>query len=43
MILNTKYAKILYEEMISDVTKSSDEWINFLKSSTWMFEYTKEY
>lgn len=40
MTLNTKYAKILYEEMINDVTKSSEEWINFLKSSTWMFEYT---
>ena len=40
MTLNTKYAKMLYDEMLNEVTKSSDEWINFLKSSTWMFEYT---
>lgn len=40
MALNTKYAKMLYEEMINDVTKSSDEWMGFLKSATWMFEYT---
>lgn len=40
MSLNTKYAKMLYEEMLNDVTKNFDEWIGFLKSATWMFEYT---
>ena len=39
MSLNTKYAKILYEEMLNDVTKNPDEWLSFLKSVTWTFEY----
>jgi len=37
--LNTKYAKLLYEEMLNDVTKNPDEWLSFLKSATWTFEY----
>ena len=40
MSLNTKYAKILYEEMLNSVTKNSEEWMSFLNSSTWMFEYS---
>lgn len=40
MSLNVKYAKMLYDEMLNDITKTSDEWINFLKTSTWMFEYS---
>ena len=39
MSLNTKYAKLLYEEMLNDVTKNPDEWINFLNTATWLFEY----
>ena len=39
MSLNTKYAKLLYEEMINTVTKSPDEWISFLNTATWLFEY----
>ena len=40
MTLNTKYAKLLYEEMLNDVTKNPEEWISFLNSATWTFEYS---
>lgn len=40
MSLNVKYAKMLYDEMINDVTKNATEWVSFLNSATWMFEYT---
>ena len=39
MSLNTKYSKLLYEEMLNDVTKNPDDWINFLNTATWLFEY----
>lgn len=40
MTLNMKYAKLLYEEMLNDVTKNPEEWISFLNSATWTFEYS---
>ena len=40
MSLNAKYAKLLYEEMLGNVTKNSEEWMNFLNTATWLFEYS---
>ena len=40
MGLGYKNAKDLYIETEKKITKSPKEWISFLNTSTWMFEYS---
>lgn len=40
MALGYRTAEKVYKETLDKITKSRDEWISFLKTSTWMFEYT---
>ena len=40
MAIGYRKARELYGETLKDITKSSENWINFLNCSTWMFEYS---
>ena len=40
MALGYRVAEKVYQETLDRITKSRDEWISFLNSSTWMFEYS---
>ena len=40
MALGYKAAEKVYQETLGKITESRDEWISFLNSSTWMFEYS---
>ena len=40
MAIGYKKARELYGETLKEITKSSENWINFLNCSTWMFEYS---